>query len=198
VDAVNKKVEVQKTTLLLDGFFKVEEAYVSFEKTDGTMLGPVRRLDLKRDDAVCALIVNKAKGTVVFVRQFRYAAHSRGQAYPLELVAGLIDKGEAPEAAIRREILEEAGYAVGPLRHVSTFYPSPGITSERGILFYAETLGAEPVEAGGGLADETEDVERIELPFEQAFAMIESGEIYDGKTIIGLFWLKDQLHQGKL
>lgn len=160
------------------------------------MSEPVRRLDLVRKDAVCALVINKQKGTLILVRQFRYAALSRDQAYPLELVAGLIDEGEAPADAIRREILEETGYAVGALNRVMTFYPSPGITSERGILFYGETIGDGPVEAGGGLADESEDIEVVELSYAQAFAMIDSGEIYDSKTIIGLLWLKDRLHSG--
>lgn len=188
-----KRTVIQSLKTLLDGFFRVDEAMVSFEKTDGTMSAPVRRLDLVRKDAVCALVVNKAKGTVVLVRQFRYGALSRDQAYPLELVAGLIDAGEAPVDAIRREILEETGFAVGPLTQLFTFYPSPGITSERGLLFYGETLGSVPVEAGGGLADETEDIEVVELSYAEAFAMLDSGEIYDGKTLIGLLWLKTTL-----
>ncbi|MDR3528006.1 MAG: NUDIX domain-containing protein [Rhizomicrobium sp.] len=193
---MSKKVDVLSRIRLLNGFFKVDEAIVSFEQMDGSMSAPIRRLDLVREDAVCALIVNKAKGTVVLVRQFRYGGLSRDQAFPLELVAGLIDAGEAPDVAIRREILEEVGFAMGPLTRVATFYPSPGITSERGILFYGETEGSEPVAAGGGLAEESEEIEVVELPFAEAFAMIESGEIFDGKTLIGLLWLKDKLHSG--
>jgi len=192
---MKRKAVVERRRLLVDDFFKLEEATVSFEKRDGTMSQPVRRLDLKRDDAVCALIVNRAKGAVILVRQFRYAALERGQAWPVELVAGLIDAGEAPEVAIRREIMEEAGYAVGALTKIFTFYPSPGITSERGILFYGETEGAEPVAAGGGLAEESEDIDVLEVPIAEAFAMVERGEIYDGKTLIGLLWLKDKLRE---
>ncbi len=190
---MSKKVDVLQRRLLLDGYFKVEEAVVSFEQKDGTMSAPIRRLDFVREDAVCAVVVNKARGTVVLVRQFRYAGLSRDQAFPLEVVAGLIDAGEAPEDAIRREILEEAGYAVGPLTRVSTFYPSPGILSERVILFHGETEGTEPVAAGGGLAEEGEEIEVVEIAFAEAFAMVARGEIFDGKTIIGLLWLKDKL-----
>jgi ADP-ribose pyrophosphatase len=184
---------IEKYRLLLNDFFKVEEAFVSFEQRDGRMSPPVRRLDLKRDDAVCALLVNKAHGTLILVRQFRYAALSRGEAWPLELIAGLIDEGESPEEAIRREILEEAGYAVGPLTRHFTFYPSPGITSERGILYYGETDGDKPVAKGGGLAEESEDIEVVEMPFAEAFAMLDRGEIVDGKTLIGLLWLREKL-----
>jgi nudix-type nucleoside diphosphatase (YffH/AdpP family) len=189
----DRKAYVKSRRLLADDFFQLEEVFVAFEKHDGTMSAPVRRLDLKRNDAVCALVINRARGTVVLVRQFRYAALERGQGWPLEIVAGLIDVGEEPADAIRREILEETGFAVGTLTRVMTFYPSPGITSERGILFYGETEGDAPVAAGGGLAEESEDIEVVELPFAEAFAMVDRGAIYDGKTIIGLLWLKDKL-----
>lgn len=185
-----RKAVIERHRLLLDDFFQVEEAFVRFEKRDGTMSEPVRRLDLKREDAVCALLVNRFRGTVILVRQFRYAALSRGEAWVTELVAGLIDAGEPAEEAIRREILEEAGYAVGKLERIIAYYPSPGITSERGILFYAETAGPEPVAAGGGLAEENEDIDVLEVPFAEAFAMLDRGEIVDAKTLIGLMWLR--------
>lgn len=190
---MSRKTDIKSQRLLLDDWFQVEEAIVSFEKRDGTMSAPVRRLDLKRKDAVCALVVNKARGTVIMVRQFRYAALSRGDAWITELVAGLIDEGEPAADAIRREILEEAGYAVAKLERVFTYYPTPGITSERGILFYAETDGAEPVAAGGGLAEEHEDLDVLEMPYAEAFAMLDRGEIVDAKTLIGLMWLRSKM-----
>jgi nudix-type nucleoside diphosphatase (YffH/AdpP family) len=198
VEAVgmSRKIVVERRRLLVDDFFKLEEAFVSFEKRDGTMSQAVRRLDLKRDDAVCAVVVNRAKAAVILVRQFRYAGLARSEAWPVELVAGLIDEGETPEQAIAREILEEAGYAVGAPQRIFTFYPSPGITSERGLLYYAETSGAEPVAKGGGLAAENEDIEVLERPFAEAFAMLDRGEIVDGKTILGLMWLREKLRNG--
>lgn len=190
---MSRKAVVSERRLLLDDFFQVEEVQVSFEKRDGTMSGPVRRLDFIRADAVCALVVNKARGSIVLVRQFRYAGLARGHGWPVELVAGLIDAGEAPGAAIEREILEETGYAVEKVECVMAFYPSPGITSERGILFYTETAGAEPVAAGGGLAEESEDIEVLEMPLAEAFAMLDRGEIIDSKTLIGLMWMREKM-----
>lgn len=190
---MSRKTVVEQRRLLLDDFFQVEEVQVSFEKCDGTMSEPVRRLDLVRADAVCALVVNKARDSMILVRQFRYAGLARGHGWPVELVAGLIDAGEQPHEAIRREILEETGYAVERLERVMAFYPSPGITSERGILFYAETAGSEPVAAGGGLAEEQEDIEVMDVPLAEAFAMLDRGEIIDGKTLIGLMWLRQKL-----
>ncbi len=187
------KAVIHKQGLLLDDFFKVEEAQVSYQQRDGTMSPPVRRLDLKRGDAVSALVVNKARGTVILVRQFRYATLARDAGWLTETVAGLIDTGETPEAAVRREILEEVGYDVERLETISRFYPTPGITSERIILYYAETKGDAPVSQGGGLADEHEDIEVIERPFAEVFAMLDRGEIVDGKTLIALMWLREKV-----
>jgi len=187
------KTEVKNRRVLLDGFFRVEEVQLCYEKFDGTMSAPVQRLNLVRDDAVAAVVVNKAKGTVVLVRQFRYATLVRGEGWMTEVAAGLIDKGEAPEAAIRREILEETGYAVEKPELISAFYTTPGLASERILLYCAETKGTQPVAAGGGVADEHEDIQVLELPFAEAFAMVARGDITDAKTMIGLMWLQARL-----
>ena len=187
-----QRVAVQDRTVLLDDFLKVEAATVSFERFDGTMSAPARRLDVVRKDAVAAILVNKARGSVILVRQFRYATLARGEGWLTEVVAGLVDTGETPEAAMRREILEETGYAIAKLECIYTFYPTPGITSERIMLFCAETLGDDPVQKGGGVASEHEDIAIVEWPFADAFAKLDRGEIEDGKTIIGLMWLRQQ------
>ena len=187
------KAVVEKCRVLLDGFFHVEEAEVSFELRQGGMSPAVRRLNLKRKLAAALVLVNKAKQTVILVRQFRYAALEHGNAWMVEVVAGLIDAGESPEDAIRREAVEEAGFDVGKLELISTFYTTPGLSSERIALFYGETANAESDAKGGGLAEEGEDIEVLEMPYAEAFAMIDRGEITDSKTLVGLLWLKDKL-----
>jgi len=193
---VKRKVAIEQRSLLLDDFFEVEEARLSYERFDGTMSASVRRLDLVRGDAVAAVVFNRARGRVILVNQFRYATLAQGEGWLTEIVAGLIDKGETPEEAIRREILEETGYEVETLERISCFYPTPGITSERIVLFYAETRGADPAAAGGGVEDEHEDIQVLELEPEDAFAQVDRGEIADGKTIIGLMWLKQRRAPG--
>ena len=76
---------------------------------------------------------------------------------------------------------------------ITTFYTTPGFCSERIALFYGETRDAEPASKGGGLAEEGEDIEVLELPYADAFAMLDRGEIVDGKTLIGLLWLRNVL-----
>jgi ADP-ribose pyrophosphatase len=190
---MTKKAVVERRQVLLDGFFHVEEATVSFELQSGAMSPPVRRLSLTRDLAAAMLINNVARGTVVLVRQFRYSALEHGAGWLTEIVAGLIDPGENAEQAIRREAVEEAGYEIAKLEQITTFYTTPGICSERIALFYGETRGDMPVGKGGGLAAEGEDIEVVEVPYAEAFAMIDRGEIVDGKTLIALLWLKDKL-----
>jgi ADP-ribose pyrophosphatase len=187
------KADIKHRTVLLDGFFHVEDAEVSFALHKGGMSPPVHRMNLKRKLAAALLLDNKAKGTVVLVRQFRYSSLEHGEGWLTEVIAGLIDEGESAEAAIRREAVEEAGYEVGAVEEITTFYTTPGICSERIALFYGETTSAAPVAAGGGLAAEGEDIEVIEVAYAEAFAMIDRGAIVDGKTLIALLWLKNKL-----
>jgi len=107
----------------------------------------------------------------------------------IELIAGMIDRGEQPEASIRREIEEELGYRADRIEHVATFYVSPGGSSERIWLYYAEVGEAGHVSAGGGLAGEHEDIRVVSISPEEARTALKDGRIADAKTIIGLQWL---------
>ncbi|MGA7713607.1 MAG: NUDIX hydrolase [Rhizomicrobium sp.] len=192
---MDRKVDIKKRAVLLNGFFNVEEVELSFEKFDGTMSPLVNRLNLDRGDAVAAVLFNTKRQRVILVKQFRYATLAKGTGWMTEIVAGLPDAGEEPETTVRREILEETGYKAEKLERIFTFYVSPGITSERIHLFYAETGDA--AAKGGGLEEENEDIQVLELPLDEAIRQVESGEIADGKTIIGLLWLKARMGQGQ-
>jgi ADP-ribose pyrophosphatase len=189
------RVDIERTRLILDDFFKVEEAYLSFEQFDGTMSPVVRRLSFERGDSVAALLHLAGRDSVVLVNQFKYPAYRHGRAWTTEVVAGMIDPGESPEQAARREILEETGYRVDNLVHISTFFVSPGGSSERIVLYYAEIAGGSPDERGGGVADENEDIDIVELPVHEAFHQVDNGEIADAKTIIALMWLRERLRR---
>ena len=102
----------------------------------------------------------------------------------------MIERGETPEEAIQREIHEETGYKADQVEHISTFYVSPGGSSERIMLYYAAVSGAGPSDGYGGLASENEDIKLIEIPVADAFGQLRRGEIADAKTIIALMWLE--------
>jgi ADP-ribose pyrophosphatase len=185
-----RAVEVEKKRRLLDGFFVVDEVFLRFEKFDGRMSPVVRRLVLDRGDAVAALVFNTTTRRLLFVNQFRCPTVEKGPGWVVEVVAGMVDAGETPETAVRREILEEIGFKVARLEPISTFYVSPGGSTERVFLYYAEVDDAGKVEPGGGVVAEDEDLELVERDLAEALREVETGKIVDAKTILALFWLK--------
>jgi nudix-type nucleoside diphosphatase (YffH/AdpP family) len=190
-----RKVEIKEKKYILDDFFRVEEAYLSFERFDGKMSPVVRRLNFDRGDSVAIIIFNPKTSRILLVNQFKYPAYEKGPGWITETVAGIVEKNESPEAAARREVEEETGYKVSRLEHISTFYVSPGGSSERIILYYAEVDDADKVERGGGVASENEDIMTIELSLEEALVQVRSGKLADAKTILGIFWLQNRLRQ---
>lgn len=188
-----KKVEILQERRLLDAFFKVDEVQLCHQRFDGSMSPPLNRLCFERGDGVAALLHQREAGRMVLVRQFRYPAWVReGPGWILEIVAGMLDEDEPPEETMRREILEETGYQVAALEYISTFYLSPGGSSERIFLYYAEVEPGDQLNRGGGLEKENEDIEIVELPIEEAFAALDRGEIVDAKTLVALMWFRGQ------
>lgn len=183
------RAEVISRRRLLDDFFRVDEAEVSFERTDGTMTPPLRRLVFERGDSVAAVVVQRESGSVLLTEQFRFPTLGKGSGWLLEVMAGMIDAGESPEAALRREIEEELGYRVGEVEPISTFFVSPGGSSERVWLYYAEVVGSERVSDGGGNAAAHEEIRVVRLSRDEARAALREGRLIDAKTIIGLQWL---------
>ena len=151
------------------------------------------RLNLDRGDSVAAILHDEKEDKVILTEQFRYSTYEKGPGWMIELPAGIIDVGrnETPEATMQREIMEESGYRVQTLHHVSTFYPSPGGSSERIYLYYASVTPKDRVAAGGGLVESGEDIRRLFLSVADALAMVVAGEIVDAKTIIALQWLQN-------
>lgn len=180
-------VEVHQKKLAFDGFLKVVEAEVSYERPDGTMSQPVRRLSVERGDSAAAVIVDKERKVALFTRQFRYPAAGTNDAFLLELAAGSVEEGESPQECMRRELEEELGYRVTTLEPLSTFYVSPGGSSERIHLFYAAVDSTQKVTAAGGEPDE--DIEIVAKPLDEIRQLLAQGKIVDAKTLIGLTWL---------
>ncbi|MBC2773497.1 NUDIX domain-containing protein [Rhizobium sp. AQ_MP] len=143
----------------------------------------------ERREAVGILLHNVERDTVTLVRQLRIPAYLMGDhAYLLEVPAGFIDEGETPEEAVLREALEETGYRITTARPTFTAYMSPGSVTEKLHGFYARVTDADRIAQGGGLEDEQEDLEIVELPFAEAREMVQTGEIVDAKTIMLLQW----------
>lgn len=184
---------------------RVVRAELQYRRSDGQLSEPQQRLCVQRGDAVGVLVYDPSDRTVGLVRQFRYPAYTRlgaderagagaQAAWLLEVVAGIQEQDQTPEETARRELSEEIGYEVGgPLEHIATVFTSPGFLAERVAVYLAEVDSQVQRGAGGGLAEEGEDTALVRLPVEQAWSLVESGEITDAKTVIALQHLRLRL-----
>jgi ADP-ribose pyrophosphatase len=183
-----KKIHIISEKVVFDDKFKVLETRLQFEKFNGPMSPPVRRLTFERGDAAAALLWHRDRQRLLLVEQFRCPTYKKGPGRITETVAGMVKPDEAPEAAMRREILEETGYQVRELEYLATFYLSPGGSSERLFLYYAEVNQADLVAAAGGAAGEHEDIRLVEYTASEMEAALDRGEIVDAKTLVALQW----------
>jgi len=190
-----KKVEIESQRYVWEDIFKVEEAYLRFEKFDGTMSDTIRRINFERGNSVAVLVYNLDTKKLVLLNQFRYPAYvENGPGWITEVIAGIIDSGEAPEESARREAQEETGLEVENVEFIASFYPSPGGCSEQINLYYVEISGEKTkYNETGGLASEDENIRTFELSLEEALEQIRTGEIRDAKTILGIYWLENRL-----
>lgn len=183
------KAELRGRRRLLDDFFKVDELTVAVERYDGTPMPPTRRLVFERGDAVAAVVRHRDSGHLLFTEQFRAPTLEKGPGWLLEVMAGMIEDGEKPEDALRRELDEELGYALLHVEPIAMFYASPGGSSERIWLYYGEVTEATRTGGGGGVAGENEDIRIVEMTDAEARAALDGGRLPDAKSIIGLQWL---------
>jgi ADP-ribose pyrophosphatase len=197
-----RQVLVEGQRRLYDGFFKLDEASVRYERFDGTLSAPHQRLLFERGDSVAVLPYDPQTRRVVLVCQFRYPVTARGDsAWLWEVIAGMVDSERTPEEVVRAEALEEAGYAIGPLEHIMTVYPSPGACSERLHLYLAPLAPGMRVASGGGLAEGNEDILVRLYTLDEALQLVGNGGITDAKTILTLQYLalhSDRFFTGEL
>ena len=180
----NDDVRILEQRVLAHDWYLLRKTTFEHRRRDGR-LQVVSRETYDRGNGVALLLFDAARGTVVLIRQFRFPAWVNGCADGMlvEACAGQLD-GNDPIAAMQREAIEETGYAVRSPRKVFEAYMSPGSITEKLHFFVAAYDDADRQSAGGGDAHEGEDIEVLELPLSRALAMIASGEIQDGKTIM--------------
>ena len=143
------------------------------------------------------ILLRRRDGRLILTRQFRAPPLlEQGDGDLIECCAGNVDPGPAgtpvttadAERAARREAEEETGWRVGVIRHLFTLYMSPGVSTERLAFFVGEV--AERVGPGGGLAEEGESIETLELGLDEAWTMVDDGRIRDAKTVLLLQHLR--------
>ncbi|WP_413723390.1 GDP-mannose pyrophosphatase NudK [Sodalis sp. RH23] len=175
-------IKIIENKLLSDHWFVLRRFVFELQRKDGTPVRQMREV-YDRGNGAVILLYNRAKNSVVLIRQFRMPTYVNGNATGmlLEACAGLLDD-DSPEECIRREAIEETGYAVGTVEKLFSAYMSPGGVTEILHFFAAEYDDAQRDNSGGGIDDE--DIEVLELPYPEAMAMVQDGRIQDGKTIM--------------
>jgi nudix-type nucleoside diphosphatase (YffH/AdpP family) len=186
LQGMDRAVEIQQQRRVFDGFAAIDEAVLRHERFDGGWTRPITRIKVERGDAAAAIVTSADTGRVLLVEQFRYPTLATGGGWLVEVVAGVIDDGETPAEAARREIREEIGYVARRLERIATFYSSPGSASERVFLFWAEVDEAGRI---GRAEDDEEDVALREYTPAALRAALDEGELVDAKTIIAANWL---------
>lgn len=179
-----KNINILKTQILSDSWYTLKK--VTFEMTgvDGAK-SVLERETYDRGNGATILLYNKETKTVVLTRQFRMPTFINGNdtGYLIECCAGLLDQDNA-EDCIKRETEEETGFRIDKVEKVFEAYMSPGSVTELLYFFVAAYSNEMKLHDGGGLQEENEDIEVLEIPFEKALEMMKSGEIKDGKTIM--------------
>ncbi len=183
------RIRIKSVELLSDDWAKLTKTTFDYRRNDGTWETQVRQT-YDRGDGATILPFDRARSTVLLVRQFRYPTFVTGHPEPLiEACAGLLDRND-PETAIRKETEEELGYRLNDIRLIYTPYMSPGSVTERLAFFLADYTTADRISEGGGAADEGEDIEVLEMTLDDALAAIRDGRIIDAKTIMLIQHLK--------
>jgi nudix-type nucleoside diphosphatase (YffH/AdpP family) len=186
----NPKIKITKNEILSDNWFTLKKVTYEYQKEDGEWQTQIREV-YDRGNGASILLFNKENKTVVLTRQLRIPTYLNGNdtGMMIETCAGMIEE-ENPEDCIKRETEEETGYQVKEVRKIFEAYMSPGAITEILHFFVGEYSKEMKVNEGGGLEHEEENIEVLELNFDVAMNMMESGEIKDGKTIMLLQYIK--------
>ncbi|WP_294735398.1 GDP-mannose pyrophosphatase NudK [uncultured Pseudomonas sp.] len=185
----NSPVRIHTEELLSDNWYVLKKYTFDLRRRDGSWQSQTREI-YDRGNGATILLYNREQRTVLLIRQFRMPTFVNGyHGYLIESAAGLLDNA-SPEERIRLEAEEETGYRVGHVEKIYSAFMSPGSVTERIHFFIGEYQPGDRVSDGGGLEEEGEDIEVLELGFEAALSMVQSGEIVDGKTIMLLQFLE--------
>lgn len=195
------KVEVIERHHPYSGFHTVEELVLRHRQFDGALSDPQRRSVFRAADAVTVLPYDPVRDRILVIEQLRMGPFVHGDAHPwlLEPVAGMIDAGETPETAARRETVEEAGLELGALHLVARYYPSPGGLAQVLISYVALADLPDGVAGTGGHISEGEDILSHLVDWDTARAMLERGDMANAPLVLSMQWLmlnRDRLRAG--
>lgn len=186
----NPNIKIQKTELLSDNWYILNKVTFDYQKKDNTWDTQIREV-YDRGNGSVILLYNTIKKTVILTRQFRLPTYlnENKTGMMIEACAGVLDQ-DNPEQCIIRETEEETGYRLPIVHKVFESYMSPGAVTEILYFFVGEYDQSMKVSEGGGLITEQEEIDVLEMSFDKAFTMVQSGEILDAKTIMLIQYAK--------
>ena len=184
------KIKILQNEILASNWYTLRKVTYEYLHSDGTWQTHSREA-YDRGNGATILLYNKEQKTVILTKQFRLPTFINGnpEGMLIEACAGLLDK-DNPEDCIRRETEEETGYKIRDVLKIFEAYMSPGSVTEMLYFFIAEYSASMKIHEGGGIEHEQEDIEVLEIPFQQAMEMMDNGEIKDAKTIMLLQYVK--------
>ena len=171
-------MQIIKRERVYDGHFKLNQ--LTLKTAEGQEM---KREQFAPGHAVAALVFDTKKQHYLLTRQFRAGPERE----LVEIAAGMIDKGESPEAALRRELHEELGYETDQLTPIATVWSSPGGSAESVAIYYAEV--SRQTGQGGGVASEQESLEVLTYTQDELLKL----PLEDAKTLVAVQWW--QLHK---
>ena len=186
----NDTIKILQSDILSDNWYTLKKITYEYTKKNGES-AIYSREAYDRGNGAVILLYNRESRKVILTRQFRLPTYINGNSTGMliEACAGLLDK-DNPEDAIRREAEEETGYKIAAVEKVFEAYMSPGSVTEILYFFIAEYTPSMKVSEGGGVEEEQENIQVMEMGILEAMRMIETGEIRDGKTIMLLQYVK--------
>jgi len=183
-------VSIEKTEILSDNWYTLKKVTFNIKKQNGETETQSREA-YDRGNGAVILLYNTSLKKVILTRQFRLPTYINGNTdgMLIEACAGLLDDNN-PEDCIRKETEEETGYKISKVEKIFEAYMSPGSVTEILYFFIAEYSDDMKINDGGGLEEEGENIEVLELDFNETLSMINKGEIKDAKTIMLLQHLR--------
>lgn len=184
------QIKILQTDILSDNWYTLKKVTYEYVKKDGTKNTQSREA-YDRGNGATILLYDAISKNIILTRQFRLPTFINGNenGFLIEACAGLLDK-DNPEDCIKRETEEETGYKVTEVRKIFEAYMSPGSVTEILYFFVAAYSKDMKVNDGGGAEHEEENIEVLEMNFDEAYHMINTGQIKDAKTIMLLQYAK--------
>lgn len=182
------RIRVLERTVLSDAWARLESVRFDYRRSDGCWQEQVREI-YQRGHGAAVLLYDRERRSIVLVKQFRFPVYEEefevgsGDGFLLEVPAGVLERSN-PAETVKAEVLEETGYRIGEPEFLFTAYVSPGSVTEQIHYFAAPYDSHTRQDSGGGLEEEGEDIEVIEMSIDSALEGVKSGLIRDAKTII--------------